>query len=116
MNEVPMISYNSLCALGERLTSRLELQVWIEFGRSEGEFAIARCLASPECGDNGLTLLMATRTEKADRQEIFERPTDKVRLNLTVEADIPDMLTELADSERWRGAYVSKLVREVYNR
>ena len=36
-----------------------------------------------------------------------------VRLNLSVDDDVPDLLTELAGSERRRGEYISALVRSV---
>ncbi len=37
----------------------------------------------------------------------------KVRLNLTVGADIPYLLTELAGGERVRGEYISQLIRGI---
>lgn len=37
----------------------------------------------------------------------------KVRINLSVGADIPYLLTKLAGGERVRGEYVTKLIREV---
>lgn len=36
---------------------------------------------------------------------------NKVRLNLAVEEGVPELLTELAGSERQRGAYISELVK-----
>jgi hypothetical protein len=39
--------------------------------------------------------------------------SQKARLNLTVGADIPYLLTELAGGERIRGEYVTQLVREI---
>ena len=38
----------------------------------------------------------------------------KPRLNLTVDGDIPMLLTSLAGGERRRGDYISQLIREVY--
>ena len=38
-----------------------------------------------------------------------------VRMNLTVDDDIPDKLSALAGSERKRGAYLSEIVRQLYN-
>lgn len=38
----------------------------------------------------------------------------KDRINLSVGADIPYLLTELAGGERMRGEYVSQLIREVF--
>lgn len=39
--------------------------------------------------------------------------SQKARLNLTVGADIPYLLTQLAGGERIRGEYVTQLVREI---
>lgn len=39
---------------------------------------------------------------------------ETVRLNLTVEPDVPDLLTVLADGERKRGQYLSDLVRSIH--
>lgn len=36
------------------------------------------------------------------------------RLNLKVDSDIPDMLSEVAGGERKRGEYISTLVRNLY--
>lgn len=38
-----------------------------------------------------------------------------VRMNLTVEDDIPEKLSALAGSERKRGAYLSEIIRQIYN-
>ena len=39
---------------------------------------------------------------------------ETARLNLTVDTDIPDLLTILADGERKRGQFLSDLVRAIH--
>ena len=39
---------------------------------------------------------------------------ETARLNLTVDTDIPDLLTVLADGERKRGQFLSDLVRAIH--
>lgn len=39
---------------------------------------------------------------------------ETARLNLTVDSDIPDLLTILADGERKRGQFLSDLVRAIH--
>ena len=39
---------------------------------------------------------------------------ETARLNLTVDPDIPDLLTILADGERKRGQFLSDLVRAIH--
>ena len=37
-----------------------------------------------------------------------------VRMNLSVEDDIPDLLTELSGSERKRGEYLTRIIRQLH--